>query len=329
MPETNKTLDYTPLSRKVSYSEIKKQGELWYIVPIIVIGVISLGFAIGIFFSEGFSDAFPPFGLGFVMFVLAVATYQSVADKIRMTEFAAANDMTYTENLDYDNRPGILYNTGHSKHFSDVLNSTKLAFCEMGTYEYTTGSGKNQTTHTFGFVKIKLPRKLPNMVLDSKKNNFMGKFSNLPSGLSGNQKLSLEGDFDSYFTLYAPKEYETDALYVFTPDVMQAIIDAAQDYDCEVIDDNFYLYSSYPISIKDPKQIQEMLGITSKLRSELVSQTDYYADERVGSRTLNTIATSGARLKHRLSAAQIIAIITSIVIFLIAFLLPFIMSFLN
>jgi hypothetical protein len=329
MPETKQTLDYSALSRKVTFGEVRKQKEFWYIAPSTIIGLVSVAVCVGIFFSNGFSSAFAIGGFGIVMLVFSLAFYQSISDKIRMTEFARANDMTYTANLDYDNRPGVLYNEGHSKHFSDILTSTKLAFCEMGTYEYITGSGKNQTTHTFGFVKIKLPRKLPNMVLDSKKNNFMGKFSNLPTGLSGNQKLSLEGDFDSYFTLYTPKEYATDALYVFTPDVMQAIIDAAQDYDCEVIDDNFYLYSSYPINIKDAKQIQEMLGITSKLRSELASQTDYYADERVGNRALNTISTEGVRLKHHISSAQIIAIIISIVIFLIAFLLPFIMSFYN
>ena len=38
------------------------------------------------------------------------------------------------------------------------------------------------------------------------------------------QVLSLEGDFDRYFTLYCPKEYERDALYVFTPDLM-ALLD--------------------------------------------------------------------------------------------------------
>lgn len=42
--------------------------------------------------------------------------------------------------------------------------------------------------------------------------------------------LSLEGDFDRYFTLYCPGDYERDALYVFTPDLLALLIDESRHF---------------------------------------------------------------------------------------------------
>ena len=97
-------------------------------------------------------------------------------------------------------------------------------FVEFANYRYTTGSGKNKTTHTWGYVAVKLDVPLPHIVLDAKGNN--GIFgSNLPATFDKDQRLSLEGDFDEYFSLYCPQGYEPDALYLFTPDIMARFID--------------------------------------------------------------------------------------------------------
>lgn len=136
------------------------------------------------------------------------------------------------------------------------------------------------------------------MVLDAKSNNFLGKFSNLSSAYKGSQRLSLEGDFDKYFTLYAPDSHKRDALYVFTPDVMQAMIDAAHEYDAEIIDNNLYLYSGSSLQLHDSATLKELLTIADKIRAELIHQVDYYADERVANRASDTISDSGRRLRQ-------------------------------
>lgn len=242
-------------------------------------------------------------------FVVAYIVYITNGRTIQMHEFASQNAFTYVVNQAYDERAGMIFNAGHSRVFPQLLLAEGRDFVELGNYQYTTGSGKNRQVHDFGFMRIKLPRRLPNMVLDSKKNNFFGgRLSNLNVGFGGSQRLSLEGDFDSYFTLYAPEQYKRDALYVFTPDVMHALIEAAHAYDCEVVDDDFYIYSSKAFGLADRAQLLELASIAHKLRSELAAQTDYYADERVGDRALNTVASEGARLRTRLSPIAIIGI---------------------
>ncbi len=247
-------------------------------------------------------------------FIAAYLLYIVTGNTVRMNEFAAQNALKYVTSYDYDNRPGLIFSAGDSRVFPQLLLAEGRDFVELGNYHYTTGSGKSRQVHDFGFMRIKLPRRLPNMVLDSKKNNFFGgRLSNLNVGFGGAQKLSLEGDFDKYFTLYAPEQYKRDALYVFTPDVMQALVTAAHAYDCEVIDDDLYIYSSTPFGLANRDQLTELAGIARTLRHELSEQTDYYADERVGNRDLNVIAAGGSRLKTRASLLSIIFIVIIVI----------------
>ncbi|MDO8336121.1 MAG: hypothetical protein Q7T74_05080 [Candidatus Saccharibacteria bacterium] len=321
MDNSKPLLDYTALSRPVSRAEKLHHKDFRAVIVVGILFIISfITTVIGIFLHGNFTLV-AACAFGSALFLLGgIALYQSIDNTIRLALFVQQNNLIYKEDVPYDNRAGIIFHEGRDKTFITLISATKQIFSEIGVYEFTTGSGKNETTHTFSFVKIKLPRRLPNMVLDSKANNTFGKISNLPTGLSSNQRLSLEGNFDSYFTLYTPAEYKTDALYIFTPDVMQALVDSAKDYDCEVIDDNFYIYIPETLDITDAKALQDVLSIASKLHTELVAQADYYADDRVGDRALNTVGTTGVRLKNRMSAVKIIGIIitTIVVIFNLA-----------
>lgn len=305
----NKPLDYSALSRKVTFSERINHGGGGFKT-----NIITYTAAIVIAFTSLFMSlilieyAFFFFFIGIFILIIVIGLYVSAAKHVRLKQFADQNNLVYKESFGYDGRSGLIFQLGESQEFTSVLQATNQAFAEIGNYQYETGEGKNRQTHDYGYVHIKLPRKLPHMVLDAKKNNLFGKFSNLPTGFSGDQKLELEGSFNSYFTLYAPAQYKTDALYVFTPDVMQAMIDAAHDYDCEIIDDSLYLYSPSKLKLTDAKRLQEIVHIASLLSKEFTEQTDYYADSRVGDRSQNIIAAPGKRLATKVPVATIILI---------------------
>lgn len=141
------------------------------------------------------------------------------------------------------------------------------------------------------------------MVLDSKKNNFNlfgASVSNLPAGLKSDQVLSLEGDFDKYFTLYAPKEYERDALYIFTPDLMALFIDNVGDFDSEIIDDYLYVYSNKAFDMLNQTLLKKIFNIVDIIFAKSISRTEHYSDERAGNMAVNIIANSGKRLKRKI-----------------------------
>ena len=131
----------------------------------------------------------------------------------------------------------------------------------------------------------------------------------------------LEGDFDTYFTLYAPKEYETDALYIFTPDVMQAAMDHGGGYDMEVVDDTFYVYTTSGFDLSKAENIQNLLEIVAKVGGEIAEQGDYYADERVDDRALNIVAAPGRRLRGNGNLLALLFVLIFMAIYVGIFLL--------
>ena len=202
--------------------------------------------------------------------------------------------------------PGAIFNNGDSRAAYEHFRSASGRFLDFGNYRYTTGSGKSRSTHTWGFMALQLDRSLPHMVLDSRSNNTLFGMSNLPATFSKDQVLSLEGDFNNYFTLYCPKEYERDALYVFTPDLMARCIDNAAPFDIEIVDKWMFVYSAMPFDMSQGAIYERLFGIVDTVGAKTLTQTDRYSDERVANFTANVVAPQGARLKRGVSGAAIV-----------------------
>ena len=228
---------------------------------------------------------------------------------MRLSNFAAANGLTYSIATSNPQFPGSIFALGRDRSSIDHVFTKDGRYLEIGNYRYVTGSGKNQTTHNWGFMALSLDRKLPHMVLDSTANNGLFGGSNLPTTFAKEQRLSLEGDFDRYFALYAPKDYERDALYVFTPDLMALLIDEAAPFDVEIVDDWMFVYSSTPFVPTDPGHFQRLFRIADTVGEKTLSQTDRYADDRIGDPAVNLVAPQGARLKRGFSVGSVIVVI--------------------
>ena len=196
----------------------------------------------------------------------------------RLSRFAAANGMAYEHRIDAPALPGMIFQQGHSRIASSLLRGRSPRFVEFANYRYTTGSGKNSKTHTWGYVAVKLDVPLPNIVLDALGNNSLG--TNLPSSFSKDQHLSLEGDFDRYFTLYCPTGYEADALYLFTPDIMARFIDHAAQLDVEIVDDWMFLYMQRDASTTDAATWAWLFGTVGALMSKF-DQWARWRDDRL------------------------------------------------
>lgn len=227
---------------------------------------------------------------------------------MRLSRFASANQLVYSPFSADPQYPGAIFGLGRSRRAIDHLRSTTDRFLDMGNYQYVTGSGKNSTTHNWGFMALHLDRRLPHMVLDSTANNsWFG--TNLPSTFKKEQALSLEGDFNKYFTLYCPKEYERDALYVFTPDLMALLIDEAAPFDVEIVDDWMFVYSSAKFDPKSPALYHRLFRIVDTVGAKTLTQTDRYVDDRIGQFSANIVAPQGQRLKKGVPVAAIIIMI--------------------
>lgn len=209
----------------------------------------------------------------------------------RLDRFARANGMSYIPRIDDPALPGMIFGSGSSRHSRDLVRGDEPRFVEFANYQYTTGSGKNRSTHNWGYVAVKLDVPLPHIVLDALGNN--GLFgSNLPATFQKDQRLSLEGDFDRYFSLYCPVDYERDALYLFTPDIMVRFMDNAAALDVEIVDDWMFLYAKRDFSTLDPAMWGWLFSVVAALLDKL-AQWERWRDDRLAA-TAVPLAVGGA-----------------------------------
>ena len=218
--------------------------------------------------------------------------------------FAAANGMSFQTTAPTPKHGGALFEFVQQSGVTSLF--TSPAGLEVGTLTGSIGGAQTRqlgsmtvTTslstnlvRSYGYIAITLERAVPQLVLDAKKNG-----KSIPMPIANEQRLSLEGDFDQHFTLYAPKGYEQDALYIMTPDLMALLIDETGDFDVEVVDDKLFVYSNQPFDLTNPAVWERIGRIQDVVGAKALDQTEYYSDDRVGNRAANTVGAEGSRLR--------------------------------
>lgn len=269
-------------------------GTIVGVVFLTVFGIVSSA-VITTFASIAGNDGLPwPLGVLFtvvplaffavfavIAVVMAVRLFGGAANVrwYRLDRFAWANGMTWYPRAKDPPLPGMIFGLGHSRVATDVVRGDRPRLVEFANYRYKTGSGKNESTHSWGYVAVKLSSPLPHIVLDAVGNNALFG-SNLPASFDRDQRLSLEGEFDRHFALYCPRGYERDALYLFTPDVMARFIDSAAALDVEIIDDWLFLYTKRDVSTLDPATWAWLFSVVGALLDKL-GQWERWRDDRL------------------------------------------------
>jgi hypothetical protein len=245
--------------------------------------------------------------VGVVVLVRAIRRRSGVR-QYRLNGFAGANGFTYEPYAPTPPLPGMIFTRrGQSSAFvTDILRRREGYALEIGNHTCTTGSGRSTSTYRWGYAGMRLPIALPHIVLDAHGNNAIGR-ARLPIAFAKDQRLSLEGDFDRFFTLFCPEGYETDALYLFSPDTMAVFVDEAAPFDVELVDDCLFLYFPGQLATLDPA-LWERLLTTMDALSERLLRWERWRDDRlqrstglageplVGSESGRGVARQGRRL---------------------------------
>ncbi|GAA3657419.1 hypothetical protein GCM10022202_17190 [Microbacterium marinilacus] len=134
---------------------------------------------------------------------------------------------------------------------------------------------------TWRYAAVALPAPLPHFVLDSSE----ARGGDVPRGVERGQRLSLEGDFDRWFRLHVPSEYQTDALFVFTPDLMAALIDDARSWNVELVDDRVVFFAPGDADFSDEDVWRAIEALFARVVPLIAERSARYLDERVASQT--------------------------------------------
>jgi hypothetical protein len=235
---------------------------------------------------------------------------------IEISRLAEANGWSYVYYKANTHFAGILFTAGHHYRFTNVVNGPGF---QVGQCKFKTGSGRSEREYHYAYLAIPLQRELPNMVLDSKSNNYqlLGmEISNLPETLNKDQVISLEGDFDKYYTLYAPKDYDADVRYVFTPDLMQALIRESDSIDIEILDNTMlvYLGKNDIGTIEFWQRIGRFMDIVG---DKIQRQTQNYSDDK--SLVSGVVAPQGRQLRRGVSTVSVVLAVLYVLLQLLDF----------
>lgn len=123
---------------------------------------------------------------------------------------------------------GFIFKQGNSRHFEDLLTfmdgDNKVRFFR---YFIVRGQGKSRTVYPYHILSMETSTVFPHMYLNCLSNKY---------SMSLGKNLSLPSEFEKKFKLSITEGYHLEALQVFTPDVMSAIIDLPFQSDIEFVD---------------------------------------------------------------------------------------------
>lgn len=185
------------------------------------------------------------------------------------------------------------------------------------------GDREGATVHRIRAVRIPLAAEAPRIALRSRRGG--GALSLLPRRPRGRRELTLEGNFSDVFEVSVPAGYETDALYVLTPDLMAILLDASPDLDLEIVDRTLHVY--FPaIDLSDPQEASRFLTVIAALHERFARRTTLYLDERAAPLDASTYRRDGdtlaaqARTLHTRARAWpiVLAVLTPLVPLVIA-----------
>jgi hypothetical protein len=230
--------------------------------------------------------------------------------RLRHLKFALDNNLTYSANSLSPPPDPLMFKIGHSQRVNEQI-SWPNAAAALANFQYTIGYGRDSRTLHLDFMSVKLPRALPHLILNSRHNAFSP-----PTGDYKVQRIQLEGDFDKYFRLYAPPEYQIDALQIFTPDVMAALIKYGEYYDFELVGGELFVYFRSG-SLNDAARLQTILNNVAQISAQFGQQVRSYSDARAGNVASGAVAPQGLKLKRRWASVGTIVAVVIAVIYLI------------
>ena len=231
-------------------SEINTEplGKLLDAQPVSVLRIV-LGTIFGLGIFIGGTILFLIIHLGIVWVVICAITvvslivYALLKDSLVrrrvIHEFAEINSLVaLSEDTMTSLLPPSLQNIGSNRKFNNGY-LMKVDDQSVYLFDYSfeiLAEGRNGYKR-YSLAIVQSQKTYPHIYLDGKQNNRNDTYKSW-------QKMTLEGDFNKYFDLYADDDTNIETLSFLTPDVMQRFIDTARLYDVEAYNHNLAIITA-------------------------------------------------------------------------------------
>ncbi|MEI6580984.1 MAG: hypothetical protein WCO07_02305 [bacterium] len=197
-------------------------------------------------------------------------------------EFADLNGWQYNDsiqsetfNLAYNNtngESGVMFKEGNTRNISNEIRGffedrPFRIFC----YQFSIGSDKNRRTFCYTVFAFKLNGSFPHIYLNNKSNSW---------SINTGEKIPLPVEFENKFSLSAPKEYEIEALEIFTPDILASLLNKGFLYDVEFVNQEILVFADGQIN--NFEQLETRFNKALELKDLMFEKLDKFKFEKIG-----------------------------------------------
>lgn len=214
-------------------SSINRRMVWWLVIALAVLTAIGIRgiMTFNFFIISGYYQLIP---FLIVVLIAYIVHKLTVYQKYFWQGFAKKMGWSYKERDNLTEEKGLMFRQGHARSTTNIitgiLDSRPL---RLRTYSFQVGSGKASSTYAYTVYTLRFKGRFPHLYLDHRRDGF---------GLQVGVRLPVPREFEDSFFLYAPEEYEIEALAVFTPDVFAGMLDHKLYYDLEFIDQELHIY---------------------------------------------------------------------------------------
>ena len=219
--------------------------------------------------------------LGLWLLIVLISGLVSLVRGVRMQRWADARGFDYLERYVGTGRSpwrGTPFPANGGYVVRHMLRDGSFTAGRFRSIPRGEGTGNASAIRPFSFVQFTLPARVPHIFVANRRASVLS-WAGLR--IAGGTKLGGSTEFDGIFTLHSPKDYERDALYIFTPDLLAALIDYAPGSELELIDNTAFLYLAKEPELWKPEVANALEAVIEKLSTVLERQTHRYRDDRV------------------------------------------------
>jgi|GEM_PF-1346014 len=260
---------------KDGYRLFRQKVGLWYWVIVIAGVLIDLALLVyaGNLVQADRFDGDMAEGLLYAFFapwILLTVIQAGITATVRQSfwkQFAADKGWTYARSGTLTGERGLMFREGHGRMAANVITGDfaglPLRFFE---YAFTVGSGKSSRSYKYTVFEFRFSGSFPHLYLNYKQDGY---------NISPGKELHLPEGLRQKFHLYAPTQYEIEALQVFSPDVLALIEDLDWAYDLELVEQELIVYMPDHVNTRGALEMEfaRATALVSRLRPVLERMT--------------------------------------------------------
>ena len=211
---------------KAVWDTVKVRWQFWSLI--VITSFVSI--ALLIFITKEITAIIPLSAV-----IVYIALEQRKITTLFWKQFAEVNGWHYEDYSPLEQESWVMFRQGANRETANIIkgNVNDRQF-RIFSYKFSIGSGKNKKTYRYTVFAFKFNGSFPHIYLNNRHNRY---------SVNVGEKIPLPGEFEKKFSLSAPKEYEIEALEIFTPDVLANILDGSFTYDIELANQEMLIFT--------------------------------------------------------------------------------------